>query len=169
MTSFRLEIGNRQREFTVTRQGTLFYMEIDGRAQECRVHLHGDSGFVLEMILPDGTRRLVRAAGAANGDDRQLWVDGQTVRYRRVRRQREAAVDGSLATTIPAIVTEILVKKGDIVSAGEKLILLESMKMIIPIQAPFAGTVTAINCRHGEPVQAGVQLINLTKKGEDEQ
>ncbi|VAW41309.1 hypothetical protein MNBD_CHLOROFLEXI01-3219, partial [hydrothermal vent metagenome] len=59
---------------------------------------------------------------------------------------------------------DILVKVGDTVASGDKLILLESMKMIIPIQAPYDGVVTALNCTKGESVQAGVQLIELDEK-----
>ena len=47
------------------------------------------------------------------------------------------------------------------VKAGDKLILLESMKMIIPIQAPQDGLVTALHCSTGEAVQPGEQLIEL--------
>jgi urea carboxylase len=54
-----------------------------------------------------------------------------------------------------------LVAVGDQVRAGDKLVLLESMKMILPIQAPYDGAVTAINCAPGEAVQPGVPLITL--------
>jgi urea carboxylase len=50
---------------------------------------------------------------------------------------------------------------GTAVKTGEKLILLESMKMIIPIQAPHDGIVTAVHCQVGEAVQPGIQLIAL--------
>jgi biotin carboxyl carrier protein len=58
-------------------------------------------------------------------------------------------------------VSKILVKEGDAVKAGDKLILLESMKMIIPIQAPHDGLVAALRCSAGEAVQPGEQLIEL--------
>ena len=43
----------------------------------------------------------------------------------------------ALTPTIPSIVSQILVAPEQAVKAGEKLILLESMKMVIPIQAPL--------------------------------
>jgi biotin carboxyl carrier protein len=67
----------------------------------------------------------------------------------------------SLSATIPAVVSEILVNVGDQVTSGDKLILLESMKMIMPIVAPCDGLVVAINCEPGEAVQTGVQLVEI--------
>ena len=57
--------------------------------------------------------------------------------------------------------TDVLVAVGDKVSAGEKLILLESMKMVIPIVATQDGVVQAIKCENGESVQPGVPLIEI--------
>ena len=162
MTTFRLTIENQDQEITVARQGNSLHVSWDGRVVECHLRRHDDCRFVLEVIETGGRRRTIRAAGTTRGDERQLWVNGQMASYRRRRQQRsEASYGGSLAATIPAVVTEILVAVGDRVAAGEKLILLESMKMIIPIQAPYDGLVTAVNCVEGEPVQAGVQLIEL--------
>jgi biotin carboxyl carrier protein len=162
MTVFKLGLAGHEYSFDVTRQGASFLVRYDGRELPCRLISNDGSGFVLEIVAADGARRQIQAAGAADGDARQLWVEGQTVAYQRLRQQsREATPAGSLSATIPAVVTEILVAPGDAVAAGEKLILLESMKMIMPIQAPIAGTVKSINCRPGESVQAGVELITL--------
>lgn len=122
-------------------------------------HVH-----TLERIWPDGRRTRVTASLVTNKDDRQAWVNGRTVKYTRVRKQTGGAGDapaGSLSATIPAIVSSVLVKVGDEIAEGEKLILLESMKMVIPIQAPYAGQVTAIHCTAGDAVQPGIPLIEL--------
>jgi biotin carboxyl carrier protein len=39
------------------------------------------------------------------------------------------------------------------------------MKMVIPIQAPYAGVVTAVKCEAGQSIQAGVPLIELEENG----
>ena len=44
------------------------------------------------------------------------------------------------------------------------MILLESMKMIMPIQATMNGVVKAIHCQVGESVGAGVPLIELIEE-----
>jgi urea carboxylase len=47
------------------------------------------------------------------------------------------------------------------VQNGQKLILLESMKMILPIVAPCDGRIVAIHCQPGRAVQTGVQLVEI--------
>jgi biotin carboxyl carrier protein len=49
----------------------------------------------------------------------------------------------------------VLAKPGDKVGAGDPIIVLESMKMEIPVEAPRAGTVTAVRAKEGETVQEG--------------
>ncbi len=58
-------------------------------------------------------------------------------------------------------VFQILVAVGDEVSEADELIILESMKMEIPIEAPAAGTVQSIAVEEGQSVQEGDQLLTL--------
>jgi biotin carboxyl carrier protein len=54
-----------------------------------------------------------------------------------------------------ANVWKVVVGKGDTVEAGDTLVILESMKMEIPIEAPETGTVTEIAVQEGGVVQDG--------------
>jgi acetyl-CoA carboxylase biotin carboxyl carrier protein len=54
-----------------------------------------------------------------------------------------------------ANVAEVHVKIGDKVEAGTALVLLESMKMEIPVLAPMAGTIKEILVKEGDVVQEG--------------
>jgi len=56
---------------------------------------------------------------------------------------------------------KIVVKEGQAVAADETLMILESMKMEIPITAPRRGTVAKILVREGENVQEGQVLAQL--------
>jgi acetyl-CoA carboxylase biotin carboxyl carrier protein len=56
---------------------------------------------------------------------------------------------------------KIVVGEGQAVAADDTLMILESMKMEIPITAPRAGTVTKIMVREGETVQEGQVLAQL--------
>ena len=53
------------------------------------------------------------------------------------------------------------VQPGDRVEAGDKLVLLESMKMVIPITAPHDGRVSKVHCRPGDSVPAGAPLLEI--------
>jgi acetyl-CoA carboxylase biotin carboxyl carrier protein len=172
MTRFKIELHDKESEVEVSRQGAALRVTRDGNTADLQL-IHQDGvpleraflAFVVEWVLPNGQRRHIRAAGYCNGEQRQMWVNGRTFSYRRVRQRGSgAALDGSLSSSIPAVVSDILVKIGDAVAVGDKLILLESMKMVIPIQAPCDSTVTAIHCTPGESVQAGVPLLELLER-----
>ena len=50
---------------------------------------------------------------------------------------------------------------GDTVAAGDTLVVLESMKMEIPVLAEHAGTVTAVKVSQGDVVQEGDVLVTI--------
>jgi acetyl-CoA carboxylase biotin carboxyl carrier protein len=56
---------------------------------------------------------------------------------------------------------KVVVKEGQQVSADETLMILESMKMEIPVNAPKAGRVTRIHVQEGESVQEGQLLAEV--------
>ena len=56
---------------------------------------------------------------------------------------------------ITGVVFQIAAKAGDRVGAGDPVIVLESMKMEIPVEAPRAGVVKEINVQEGQTVQEG--------------
>ena len=79
-------------------------------------------------------------------------------------RQRTSATDeaGALAAPMPASVVRIEVSAGQTVAKDTLLVMLEAMKMELPIKAPRDGRVTAIHCRVGEIVQPGVPLLEIS-------
>jgi biotin carboxyl carrier protein len=62
---------------------------------------------------------------------------------------------------ITGVVFQIAAKAGDRVGAGDPVIVLESMKMEIPVEAPRAGVVKEINVQEGQTVQEGDTLASL--------
>ena len=54
-----------------------------------------------------------------------------------------------------ANVWKVLVGAGQAVEPGDALVILESMKMEIPVEAPVGGTITAVNVEEGGVVQEG--------------
>jgi len=54
-----------------------------------------------------------------------------------------------------ANVWKVLVAVGDVVSAGDTLAILESMKMEIPVESPLSGTVTEVRVANGAQIQEG--------------
>jgi acetyl-CoA carboxylase biotin carboxyl carrier protein len=62
---------------------------------------------------------------------------------------------------ITGTVWKIQVAVGDAVEAEQSLVILESMKMEMPVEADEPGRVTAILCAEGEKVNEGDALIIL--------
>ncbi|MGH7349678.1 MAG: biotin/lipoyl-binding carrier protein [Candidatus Rokuibacteriota bacterium] len=56
---------------------------------------------------------------------------------------------------ITGVVFQITTNPGDAVAAGDPVIVLESMKMEIPVEAPRAGKVREIKVAEGQTVQEG--------------
>ena len=62
---------------------------------------------------------------------------------------------------ITGTVWKIKVAVGDEVSDGDTVVVLESMKMEMPVEAEDDGKVAAIKCEEGQSVQEGDVLVVL--------
>jgi acetyl-CoA carboxylase biotin carboxyl carrier protein len=60
-----------------------------------------------------------------------------------------------VAAHITGTVVKIEKKAGEAVAAGETLVVLESMKMEMPLESPVSGTVKEVRCSEGQPVSEG--------------
>jgi biotin carboxyl carrier protein len=67
----------------------------------------------------------------------------------------------SVLSPVTGSVWKIQVSVGDSVQEGDELMILESMKMEIPVEAEEDGTVAAILCAEGESVADGQALVEL--------
>lgn len=61
-------------------------------------------------------------------------------------------------------VWKIVVKQGDEVEEGDDLIILESMKMEIPVEAPFDGTVVELLVNEGDNVDEDQVLCRIEEE-----
>ena len=62
---------------------------------------------------------------------------------------------------ITGTVWKIEVKVGDTVEEGDTVVILESMKMEMPVEAEDAGRVAEILCQEGQAVTEGDALVRL--------
>ena len=74
--------------------------------------------------------------------------------------------DGVVCAVMSATISQISVKDGDQVAAGDRLMILEAMKMEQPILAPVAGQIDDIPVQAGDAVSAGQILCRLTPEDE---
>ena len=72
------------------------------------------------------------------------------------------AGEGKAVTSpLPGGIIEVSVKEGDTVAAGQKVAVLEAMKMENEIQAEKAGVVTKIHVSKGDSVLEGASIVTI--------
>lgn len=114
-------------------------------------------------LLDDGARRRFAFGTVVDGAV-WVWLEGAVhVVEARARRGRAARSDqdAAIAAPMPATVLRVDAAPGQAVRRGETLIVLEAMKMELPLKAGRDGTVTAVRCRPGELVQPGIPLVDI--------
>ena len=121
----------------------------------------GDGWF----LVTEGDKRW-RVAIAEASDGTWVFVDGQVARLTTKtpalsRRGAKHGSDSGVMAPMPATVVSINTAVGDVVTDGQTLIVLEAMKMELPIKSPRAGLVKAIHCAKGDLVQPNVSLLEI--------
>ncbi len=116
-----------------------------------------------EFVVTHGDR-CERLFAIVVGDTAWVFHDGSVYEIEPENgsgRRRAIHHHGSLTAPMPATVVSINVQAGNQVKRGDILVVLEAMKMELPVRAPGDGTVAAIHCRAGDLVQPGVSLIDM--------
>ena len=114
-------------------------------------------------LVDDGERRW-RVAIASDANGSWVFVNGRVARIEHETRDKRVAKkrgDAGVMSPMPATVVAINAKPGQTVTEGETVIVLEAMKMELPIKAPRSGVVKAVHCAKGDLVQPGVSLLEL--------
>lgn len=117
-----------------------------------------------EYLVVDEQGRQHRVYVATRNGVRWVFCEGQVwelVTESTTRRRHRAGEHENLAAPMPATVVKIPVEEGQTVTRGETVLVLEAMKMEMPLRAAHDGTVVAIRCEEGELVQPGVTLIEI--------
>jgi biotin carboxyl carrier protein len=161
--------------------GMIYSYQHGGQIYTVRLERAPDGGYTAsigERSIPvdvqplnDGGWRLtigserITVYGAASGDQRYLHVDGQSytlsVPNARGKRRSSVAAVGDLTAQMPGQVVDVLVSEGDMVTAGQTLMLLEAMKMQIRVSAPKEGKVRRLLVGKGMVVERGQLLAEI--------
>ncbi|MCH8979750.1 MAG: acetyl-CoA carboxylase biotin carboxyl carrier protein subunit [Armatimonadetes bacterium] len=109
------------------------------------------------------------ALAVRRGEAVYVSYRARTYRIEKARRRRLGAggdATGEALAPMPGQIVEVLAAEGDVVAAGDRLLVLEAMKMQQPIVAPRAGTVARIAVSQGDQVSAG-QVLAVVEAGGD--
>jgi biotin carboxyl carrier protein len=140
---FRLDGGVERSAGIEMAEPCVYSVLMDGRSYEARVEERPE-GLV---VVIDGNRFEI-----AVRDPR-----------RRSRRAASTGAGGAQAVTspMPGKVVRVLVAVGDVVQAGQGLVVVEAMKMQNEMKAPSDGTVLTVAAKEGATVAAGEVLATI--------
>ena len=155
MTEKTITIKGESRELNLERDGTRFH------AGEHAIELLSVHGNEAQLCVDGRTfvvPFLVNGTEVSFAYDGEIWVADVTDKGLRTRARHR---DHSMSAPMPGVVLKVLVAVGDEVTKGTPLLILEAMKMEHQLTAPRDGRVASINCKEGELVQPGLDLVTL--------
>ena len=156
-------------------------LRLDGGRHEVTLALHGatfragaDGRTIAGTRRWDGARLALEIAGTRThahvvrgaGGRIEVWIDSERHVVEEEGRTRDGGAGGSggedtLATPMPAKVVRVNVAKGDAVTEGQTLVVVESMKMELGLTSPRDGVVATVDAVPGVLVAAGAVLVAL--------
>ena len=164
-------------KYVVEVNGERLTVELDGthavvNGERMEVALTNVDGTPTRLVrIGEQVHRVVARRGASRG----LWVldvDGERVETEaldeRMRTIRDLTAASAVATgpapllaPMPGLVVRVNVAVGDLVSAGQGLVVVEAMKMENELRAAAPGIVTAVRAVAGTAVEKGAVLVEL--------
>jgi biotin carboxyl carrier protein len=168
---YRYQSGDTTYEVALEHRDDGYRVTVSGPGDEARAYdlemLDAQPGALsLRFDDPAGAARPQVIYWAADGETRWLSSCGCTYRLdrpqaRRARGGAAAALGDSVRAPMPAQVRAVSVAAGDVVEAGQTLLLLEAMKMEIRLPAPRAGRVGRVLAQPGETVARDQVLVEM--------
>ena len=160
------KVAGRELELRVEERDGVLLVELDG--EEHRVDLATVEIGEKYSALVDHRSYAVSVDG--DGQDLALIVSGRTF-HARVEDEREralagisgagSAAAGVVESVMPGIVRRLDVEVGAEVSIGDRLLILEAMKMENEIRAEAAGVVSAVHVTEQQAVESGQPLVTI--------
>ncbi len=141
-------------EFNVTLHGETYHIQITGTGH----HTQQERPFYMTV---DGVPEEILIETLAELEDAEEGAEKAGAATSVSKRPR-ATKPGDVSSSMPGTVIEVLVEVGSQVKAGDPVLVIEAMKMETEIQAPIAGSVTAIHVSKGESVNPDETLIAIS-------
>jgi pyruvate carboxylase subunit B len=142
----------RPSEFNVTLHGESYHIKVTGtghRTQDNRPFYLTVDG-IPEEVLVETLDKIFPSAQPEQGE-----------RGMKGSRRPRATLPGHVTTSMPGTIIDVLVSVGDQVDAGTPVLITEAMKMETEVQAPVAGTVSAIHVEKGDTVNPDETLVEI--------
>ena len=144
---------------------------VDGAPVES-AHVESVGGTPIQLVRIGHTLHRL-ASRRRDGPGRYtLWTDGRRFDVEALDERRRAIQDmtgqaaaargpAPLVAPMPGLVVRIDVEVGDVVQAGQPLVVMEAMKMENELRSSSAGTVSTVKAVVGQAVEKGAVLVEL--------
>ena len=141
MKEYKFKIGGKEYNVTVNpKEGKMFDVTVNGATYEVE-----SENAPAAAPAPQPAAAPVQAAPAAAA----------------APAAKPAGAGEKVASPLPGVIIEICVKEGQQVKAGQKVAILEAMKMENEIPAPKDGTITDIHVHKGDTLQEGDPVVTI--------
>jgi 3-methylcrotonyl-CoA carboxylase alpha subunit len=122
--------------------------------------------------LPDPSHPKPPANFSVRGSDITVNYRGQSFTFTRLSRSQQWAPDvtsgrgeaNAVTAPFPAVIAEVPVVPGQIVSGDEPIVVIEAMKMLHTLTAGGNGTVDVVRVTVGDQVESGQTLVTFRKE-----
>ncbi len=145
----------------VSRDGSTIRMRIGDREIVAEFTPNADGGGILAI---DGRRYPI--FGARRKESILVSVGPASFEFKPVeaaaRRRSRGLAAAEITAPMPGKVLKVLVRDGDIVEAGQQLVVIEAMKMETTLAAESAAIVKRVCVQEGQTVDHGAVLIELS-------
>ena len=132
-----------------------YRVEVNGSHIDARIERLGEFEYWLTAF-----GRRFHVVSVAQGRSYRIEVDG-------VAHHIDRDNGGVVHAPAPAVVVSISVKPGDTVSVGDRLAVLEAMKMEMQVVAPFAGRIRQVMTIPNVQVDTGAPLMQIDPAAEE--
>ena len=140
MKEYKFKIGGKEYNVTVNpKEGKFFDVTVNGATYEVEAENAPAAAPVAQPVAAPVQAAPAAAAPAA----------------------KPAGAGEKLASPLPGVIIEVSVKEGQQVKAGQKVAILEAMKMENEIPAPKDGTITEIHVHKGDTLQEGDPVVTI--------
>lgn len=164
-------------KYAVTVDGQVLEVSLEGPAArvgdvEAEAHIVEIEGTPLRVVTIGGrVRRVLARRGAAAGQYTihlggfRFEVEALDERTHAIRQLAGSAArppgPSVLPAPMPGLIVRVLVQPGDVVQAGQGVIVIEAMKMENELRASSAGVVRAVSVAAGSAVEKGAVLVEF--------
>jgi biotin carboxyl carrier protein len=148
----------------VTRRKDSVSFNIGDKLYHFRSHRLPDGSYLLEQEVAEGMWQ--RASGTSWQGKNAKHIQLGKLAAKVSELAAGASSSGGQAelsprAPMPGLVRQILVKKGDKVTAGQPLAVMEAMKLQMTLSAGADATVDAILVKEGEMITEGTEMVKL--------